>query len=203
MSSMVRLTQGITAQIVKALLAKKYVQEDLKLEELNQATLAAEAAAEKLAYEAAFTKDQRKMLESAAAGMFPVANRVNMRIEHSPGNYYDCTYSIGEEKPVPFRNSHFGGWQFAAVVDGTHPFARAVEAAKAARKEHDLFFGELRDKKRADERRIGTIINSVTTVKRLMEIWPEVKDYLPESVSGEGGGVPAHLISDINKEFGL
>jgi hypothetical protein len=43
----------------------------------------------------------------------------------------------------------------------------------------------------------------VTTIKRLLEIWPEVHEFLPELVAGEAGAVPAEMISDINKEFGI
>lgn len=202
--SMTRITAAIRDHIVSALLAKKYVEQDLELQRLQEAERAAEEAMEKLAYEAAFTAGQRKFLQEAPDGYFPKASNVKIRIANKDNadNYSDEYVEFGEEKPVFFRNSHYVG-MFAAVIDSDHPYVKAREAYRDADRQVNAMGQDLRQKRRADRVRIETIVNSVTTVKRLQEIWPEVIDYLPETVSGPEGSLPAEIIADLNKDFGL
>ena len=204
--TMVRLNADIRAKTIDALLKKKYAKDDLELETLRAKEEEAEKATRKLAYEAAFSAATRKMLADAADGFFPEEGQVTIRIQKGEGNYFDSRYDItddqGDPRPVPYRNSRYVN-SFAAVIDGDHPFAKAVEAHREAANEYNKKLGEVRQKKYADTRRVGVVMESVTTVKRLVEIWPEVKEFLPEMVSGEGGGVPAQIIADLNKEFGI
>lgn len=203
MSTMVRLNSSIRDYVIRALLNKKFVKQDLGEQKLAETEKSAAEVSAKLAYEAAFTKDTRKILTEAAPGMFPFASSARIRIENSPGNYYDKDFTFGENKPVPFRNSYHGGNQFAAVIPGDHPLAKALKAWEEAKKELEIAQQQLREEKSATRRKLETVINSVTTVKRLVEVWPEVQEFLPEVVSGNDGGVPAVLIADLNKEFGL
>lgn len=204
--SMVRLNAEIRFKTIENLLNKKYAKDDLELEALYDKQQEADKAVRKLAYEAAFSAATRKILNDAADGFFPKEEQVTIRIEKGDGNYFDSRYSIeddeGNGRPVPFRNSRYMN-NFAAVVDGKHPFAKAVDAHRDASTEYGTKANEVRNKKHADRRRIEVVLESVTTVKRLTEVWPEVQEFLPEMVSGEGGGVPTQIITDLNKEFGL
>lgn len=202
--SMVRINADIREHVINALLSKKYVKEELELAKLKEAEKEAAEAAHKMAYEAVYNAGQRKLLETSPDGYFPKAKHVMIRVadKDNPDNYNDKYAEFGEEKPVFFRNS---GWvnQFAVVIDHDHPYVKALEHHRDLGRELAKAIGELRNKKYADRRRIEVIVNSVTTVKRLQEIWPEVIDYLPETVSGPGGTLPVEIIADINKEFGL
>lgn len=202
--SMVRINAEIMEHIINALLSKKYVKEELELDKLKEAEKEANEAAHKMAYEAVYNASQRKLLETSPDGYFPKSKYVRVRVadKDNPDNYSDKYAEFGEEKPVFFRNSGYVG-QFAAVIDHDHPYAKALEHHRDLTNELAKMSDELRNKKYADMRRIEVIINPVTTVKRLQEIWPEVIDYLPETVSGPGGTLPVEIIADINKEFGL
>lgn len=201
--TMVRLNAEIRRTITETLLKRKYVKDDLAVDEATAKEAEALRTMNDLCYEAAFTKEQRKVLASAASGMFPEADVVNLRIERSPGNYYDGRFNFNGNKPVPFRNSFYGGMSFAAVLDSAHPFVVAYDAYQVIITETTNLRTALREKRFADMRKLSTILDSVTTVKRLTEVWPEVIEFLPEMVSGLDGGVPAQMIADINKEFGL
>ena len=50
---------------------------------------------------------------------------------------------------------------------------------------------------------VTSILNSVSTTKRLIEVWPEAKELLPDSVEKEITGLPALQIADVNKLIGL
>ena len=202
--TMVRLSGRVKEQIKVALIAKKYVNEDLEIDRLTQESETLEVEAKKLAYEACFSKGLRKIMEDAAEGMFPASNSCRIRVEKgSADNYSDETAWFGEPKRVPFRNSHYGGSLFAAVINSDHPYIKAMAAATEKRNELSQRSGQIDEAKYADARRLYRVMDSVTTVKRLVEIWPEVAEYLPEEVSGPQGGLPTEVIDDLNKSFGL
>lgn len=201
--SMIRINQSIRQHVINALLKKKYVKEDLALEDLSKTYHEQQHQLEKLAYEAAFDAPMRKLLASSAKGLFPEEHSVNVRIEKGEAsNYYDTKINFGATLPVPFRNSRWVN-SFAAVLDENSPYVKAMAEVDKTEVALNEASAELQGKKRADSARIGTIIDSVTTVKRLQEIWPEVIDYLPETVSGPDGQLPVEMIADINASFGL
>lgn len=203
MSTMVRLNSSIRQQIVQSLLNKKYVKDELALDEMRKKTDEAKKDANKLAYEACFTAPVRKLLADAAPGFYPEQGYCQIRVETSATNYVDMRAEFGEMKRIPFKNHHYGGNAFAAVIPNTHPYMKAVEAATAIENEWDKAWAELNSKMHADTIRITRVLESVTTVKRLTEVWPEVVDFLPEEVSGPAGGLPAEVIADLNRAFGL
>lgn len=201
---MIRLTEAIKSQVIKNLMNKKYVKENLEYEDKVQRLEKMQSDLNKLAYEAAFDAPLRKVLEGATPGMFPMSDSVSVRIiQGEASNYYDTEVHFGTNKPVPYRNFWHGGKSFAAVLDQDHPYVKVLADVEAMQKEKDQFSVDLHEKMRADKRRIRTVMDSVTTVKRLTEVWPEVADYLPEEVSGPAGQLPAEIIADLNKSLGL
>ena len=202
MSTMVRLSSSIKSEIIKKVMAHKFAKERIELEELREKQNKATEEYHKLSYETAFNEAQRKILKQyEPQKWFPYAGHVNIRIEHGPDNYEDVNALFGENMPVPFK--HQFGHGTAAVVDKDHPFAKAVEAAKLASNDYDVAFRALREQERGLHAKVSTVLDSVTTVKRVREVWPEIADFLPEEVSGAGGGVPAYMIADLNKELGI
>jgi hypothetical protein len=212
---MVRIRANIRDEIVANLLNRKFVNDNLELDKLREEVEAKEKAMYELAYKACFTDAQIKKMESLPSGWLPTASGGKLRIEDpkNPENYreeqaiwwpngvYD---EDGESRrPVPFKNTHHGGGYYMNVITTDHPYVKAKEAHAEAYRNLCAKETALREGKRAAERKVLTIIESVTTIKRLLEIWPEVHEFLPEMVSGEAGAVPAELISEINKEFGI
>lgn len=202
MSTMVRINAMIRDEIINNVIKFKFAKEDVDLEALKAAAEAEREKAEELAYEACFTDVQRKILsEYSAYGFFPVVEGVNIRIEHNEsGNYEDKRVLFGEKKPVPYK-AHKGS--IVSIIPASHPYVLAFAKAKEAEVEYSNSNRELREKKSAMKAKVFTVVDSVTTIKRLTEIWPEITEFLPEKVSGSGGGLPAYIISDLNAEIGL
>ncbi len=198
-----RINAEIRQTVIKNLIAKKFAEERLEVKRLEEEHVSLKQKRRSLAYKACFTKKQIEMLSSAPAGWFGLTDSGSIRIEHEPGNYEDRDVSFGESMPVPYKNHWHGGKAFCAVIGKDHEYVKAHEAENDLKREIHKARDDLREKEHAATEKITTILNSVTTVKKLLETWPAVREYLPETVSGEGGGLPATMIDDINKEFGL
>ncbi|ELV4980379.1 hypothetical protein SHB81_000001, partial [Escherichia coli] len=50
---------------------------------------------------------------------------------------------------------------------------------------------------------VWAALNSVTTVKRLIEVWPESKELLPKEADKASTALPALRVEDLNKMIGL
>lgn len=203
MSTMVRLNTRIRDAVIAALLAKKYVKEDEESIRLREAMKEAKARARKMAYEEVFPQSIQTKMYALPEDYFPVMTYCNVRFydPKDENNYSDETVTFGESMRVPFKA--YRGNMISAVLPSNGKLAKALEKAREANREYTNFERELREKKRADRQRVAVVVNSVTTVKRLQEIWPEVVEFLPEEVSGPQGGVPAEMIASLNAEFGL
>ncbi|HHR6131916.1 TPA: Nmad5 family putative nucleotide modification protein [Providencia alcalifaciens] len=60
------------------------------------------------------------------------------------------------------------------------------------------------EKKEADiEANVQAALNSVTTIKRLIEIWPESKELISNDISRATATLPALQVEDLNKLIGL
>jgi hypothetical protein len=71
-------------------------------------------------------------------------------------------------------------------------------------------FHKLDDEKRGLEQRheevkvnVYAALNSVSTVKRLLEVWPESKELLPDDLDAAKAALPALKVGDLNKMIGL
>jgi len=71
-------------------------------------------------------------------------------------------------------------------------------------------FHEIHNKQAEYDDKLSTLINSVraavqkvTTVKKLLEVWPEAKELIPEEVEKQVKQLPAIKTEDLNKMIGL
>ncbi|MBZ7312623.1 hypothetical protein FMK79_17585 [Klebsiella oxytoca] len=53
------------------------------------------------------------------------------------------------------------------------------------------------------ESTVWAALNSVTTLKRLVEVWPESKELIPESSDDARTTLPALKVEDLNRMIGL
>lgn len=69
----------------------------------------------------------------------------------------------------------------------------------------ELLSDQAKTNKRKDdiEKTVWAALNSVTTVKRLIEVWPESKELIPENVDSVKAALPALKVEDLNKMIGL
>ena len=71
-------------------------------------------------------------------------------------------------------------------------------------------FLSIRDEDRAlidEEKRLRiealSVLESVTTIKRLVDVWPEVEPFLKQIAPTPKAQVPAPIVADLNKKLGL
>lgn len=53
------------------------------------------------------------------------------------------------------------------------------------------------------EATVWAALNSVTTLKRLIEVWPECKELIPENSDNARASLPALKVEDLNRMIGL
>lgn len=62
---------------------------------------------------------------------------------------------------------------------------------------------KIKKKETEIEANVQAALNSVTTIKRLIEIWPESKELIPTDISKASILLPALQVEDLNKLIGL
>lgn len=62
---------------------------------------------------------------------------------------------------------------------------------------------KLKEKETEINTTVQAALNSVTTIKRLIEIWPESKELIPTDISKSASTLPALQVEDLNKLIGL
>lgn len=62
---------------------------------------------------------------------------------------------------------------------------------------------KIKKKESEIEANVQAALNSVTTIKRLIEIWPESKELIPTDISKASVSLPALKVEDLNKLIGL
>lgn len=204
------MNESIRSHIIETIMNKRFLAEHDDIEKLREKIKAAQTEAWNDIYDAVYPPNSkvRKMLDGAPDGAFPASASLYVRVldPEDDNNYEDKCVEIGSAgnpktcRPVLYRHKAYG---YAAVIDSTNPAFKKINQISSMQAELNGKLNALSEKKGALYQRVSNVINSVTTVKRLLEVWPEVKDFLPEENSGPAGGLPAEIIADLNKEIGL
>lgn len=61
----------------------------------------------------------------------------------------------------------------------------------------------LEDREQTLRKQVGEAVGAVTTVKRLLEVWPEAVELIPETTRRAAANLPAIPFQDLNKTIGL
>lgn len=195
----IRISAALRDHVVAGLLRHRFNVEELELREERDRIQKLREERSKHGYELAFTPAERKRLAEAPEGWFPTLSSVRVQVEG--GVVEDVQFEKAERVPYEVKDNRWS--KVAAVVTGDELYFKLdkqIDEAEEALSQRD---SALREKKNELRNRAVAVIESVTTVNRLLEIWPEVHDFLPEENAGPGGGVPAILVSDLNDQFGL
>ncbi len=196
-----RITAALRDSILKQVLDEAFAEDMEKLEALKEARVAAEETMKQHAWEAAFSKRDRDLLAKLPEGWLSTSHHVSVSVEDEHGVQSVTGVNFGCERAVPecFRYSS----RVTNIVKTTHPWFKAKEHHDEARKEASDFENDLKVRRREQAARVLAVINSVSTVSRLVEVWPEVAPYIPTEQAGYVTGLPAVVISDLNSELGL
>ncbi len=121
------------------------------------------------------TKVPREFLNCALQGYVRIAAQ-------------DHRVTFGTTRPVRCN-------AFLGVIEATHPLSEEWVSLRSGLK-------TLEDEKRATKNRIMAVLDSVTTVKRLREVWPECEPFL-KGIDAVPNTLPAVQVGDLNKMLGL
>lgn len=141
-------------------------------------------------YHDLFTDTDRNFMDLLPEGWLPV--RQYMMIQFGP-NSSDYTH-LNLKGDMPFLAKMLGGCM--KVYDADHTLAKLYHALIADE-------GEYQTARRALQHKIRAVLNSVTTVRKLMEVWPEVTPFAEKLDRHESTNLPAPLIREINAELKL
>lgn len=85
----------------------------------------------------------------------------------------------------------------AKVYEENHEFSKWYAKLDAEKK-------KIKEERRGAEQSAMAVMDNVTTLKRLIEVWPEVEPFARDFlVSAQSGTLPALPIGDLNKRLGL
>jgi hypothetical protein len=82
------------------------------------------------------------------------------------------------------------------TIASTHPLAVEFHAMEDAHH-------EVCERTKVLTAQVMSVINSVTTIKKLIEVWPEARELLPPNEQPIISNLPAVLISSLNAAIGL
>lgn len=199
----IRITASLRDEIIENALKQRFANERLALEEANQETNRLEAERDQYGYEAAFSKSDRERMAALPKGWLPTLYAVKVAIEETSDV---IEVKFGDRRIVPFEafeSSGRYGNRVTNVIRADHPYLLAEQRVEAAKEKARGLYQELLGNERALRAKVKAVLDSTNSVSRLLEIWPEVTELLPDIHSGPKGGVPAVLIADLNAEIGL
>lgn len=199
--SYIRITAEIRDGIIANAVAQRFAADKLQIAEQEEHVRQLTAERDKVGYEAAFSEVDRKRLSAAPEGWFPKSTSVKVAVEETNEV---IQIQFAEAQRVPYEvhdNRH--GTHIASIISPDHPYMAARNAVRDAKAILDAMQKELSERERALRSRVKAVVESVTSVARLVEVWPEVTELLPEVHAGPKGTLPALLIADLNAEIGL
>lgn len=123
------------------------------------------------------------------AHLRPIDDGILLRCDHDFVNLAGLTIHIhfAERRIVPHPQ---------CVIQADDPLVQQF---------HDLTNAEkdLRDRRATLKAQVRAALNSVTTVKKLLAVWPEAKELLPKNLEEAKVNLPALAVNDLNAMIGL
>ncbi|MFA7063687.1 MAG: Nmad5 family putative nucleotide modification protein [Methanomethylophilus sp.] len=177
----VRLTKFIREQILNALLKHSFEAREKDLNERKQAFA-------KEIYNDVYPPKVRAAMAALPAGFLPTCNGLKVSFE---GGRYTYVY-FGERLPIARDHECY----VAKVYPPEHPFAARFIALD--REEKDL-------KREKDEAKNNAkaVLESVTTVKKLIDLWPEVETFARPYAAESTSRAVALPTRELNARLGL
>ena len=196
----IRLTNDIRRTITKDVLHHRFSREVDALIQ-DRADLANDV------YNDVYPKSIRTRMANLPAGWLPEDSKINAKFGESGGTYlylpfnghpfnelgrYQNGQHQAEMRRIQSRHVH----GCAKIYPDGHQLSIRVRALKA--KTNDL----LQEVRRAD-REIQAALNSVSTIKRLIETWPEVEPFTKQFSKKSTPNLPAIPTGKLNQMLGL
>lgn len=199
--STIRINAELRDGIVANALTQRFAADRLLIAEQDEKVRLLTKERDQAGYEAAFSEIDRKRLQSAPDGWFPKASKVKVAVEDT-NEVLEIAFAEAQRVPYEVHDSRHST-HIASIIKPDHAYMAARNAVRDAKAVLDAMNKDVEERERALRAKVKAVIESVTTVGRLVEVWPEVQDFLPEVMAGPKGNLPATLISDLNAELGI
>ena len=199
--STIRITSALRDGIVENAIVQRFAADKLQIAEQEEHVRALTAERDRNGYEAAFSEVDRKRLSAAPGGWFPENTKVKVAVEET-NEVIEISFAEAQRVPYEVHDKRHGT-HIASIIKPDHPYMAARKTVRDAKAILDAMRKDLQEQERALRAKVRAVVESVTTVARLVEVWPEVTELLPEIHAGPKGTLPATLISDLNAEIGL
>ncbi|ENI7063102.1 hypothetical protein BBX45_06125 [Proteus mirabilis] len=200
---MTRLTNSLKEVITQNALEKSGVVQQQKELDLEYNKLALEVRIEALGGES-----KAKEMD----GLYSKAAEIAEKLRQSVNEDIGVHYALGHRLYASFGGMRL--WlKYGKKENGDNTCLLTPCDSKclfAADHPLSIKFSELEDKKRNITNKVKDVkanvtaaLNSVTTVKRLLTIWPEAKELLPKDVEKASIQLPALKVEKLNEIIGL
>lgn len=176
---MSKLTNQLRSDLADTLLKRRF-------DEAHSALAKREKALGIRIYEDVFDAKTRAAMKRLPAGWLPTINHAKVKFE--AGGY--SAVHMGEDRPVPHVKYH----TTLKVYGARDPISEAYQEWESDTK-------SLRESRSRLEVEIRGALDSVTTIKRLLELWPELEPFVPKD--GVKTLLPAINVSTLNAALKL
>lgn len=188
-----RLTKDIREAIARSVMKHRY-------EATVKALVEEKAAFGMKVYEDLYSKANREKMNALPEGWLPSSDNVTVQFGASYDRVYFNGYTHGKivsvvssedkrkECSLRLWGKHERGC--AKVYDATHPLAVARFNLDAKERDLKTQFDETR-------RQVDAALNAVTTIKKLIEVWPEIAPFAAD-FENEKPQLPALPTSKLN-----
>lgn len=196
-----RITAELRDGVIANALSQRFAAEGLEIAQQEEKVRQLTVERDKLGYEAAFSDIDRQRLKAAPDGWFPMSTCVKVAVEET-NEVMEITFATEQRVPFEVHDRRHGTY-VASIISPSNPYIAARNAVRDAKAILEAMQKDLTEAKRAMRARVKAVVESVSSVARLVEVWPESQELLPEVHAGSGGGLPAQLIADLNADLGL
>lgn len=142
-------------------------------------------------YNDLYPEKVRKQMEAMPDGFLPTDSDVSVSFEQV--DRYTRAYWNGQRRIASKHHNRHAAKVYEEKHDFTQRYAKLKEEREA-----------LRNQRAEAERSATAVMDNVTTLKKLIEVWPEVEPFARDFlVSAQSGTLPALPIGDLNKRLGL
>ena len=179
---MTRLTQSMRDTIERRLLDHRFAAEEKAIKEER-------AALGEAVYRDLYPKKVLDQMEALPNGWLPESQSISVRFGDGIGNYQGFRF----EQSRRLQERHEGT---AKVYDEKAPLAKRYAALKDRE-------AALKSDTQEASKKARAVLNSVTTLKRLVEVWPEVAPFVKGLGDDGSKGVPAVPIKELNETLNL
>ncbi len=196
-----RLNKNIRNQIVKNALTKSGL---LEKEAQYQAARAVWEEQVRL-YACGISDQEVQALEAQAQKLLdklPTCIRTSANAMLADRRYYFYANIAGARIEIRFldpageRDYRIAPYRMDGGIPADHPLAKQFDALELQKR-------QLEEHKEALELQVQALVNSVPSVKKLLEAWPEAAELLPANEVTAVTGLPAVIVSDLNRMLGL